>query len=116
MIQHITKPFVYISGGITGLPNGNRQAFKDMEDKLFKLGFNAINPRNSSWPKYLAFDNEAEAKEGYNILMRKAIIELMESDAAVFLNGWKNSKGASEEYRLAKLVGIPCYDEDMNEI
>lgn len=107
---------VYVSGGISGKPNGNKEAFMDMEKKLHSLGFDVENPRRSVWPGYLSFDIPSEFKEGWCIMMRHALHQQATCDAVVFLPDWQKSKGASIEYQVAQVFGQPCFNADLEEI
>jgi hypothetical protein len=107
---------VYISGGISGKPNGNKEAFAEMEDRLHAMGFDVENPRRTSWPAYLRLDDPQEFKEGWAICMRHAIRQQAICDAVVFLPDWQESKGATIEYQMAQVFGQPCFSADLQLI
>lgn len=107
---------VYISGGISGKPNGNKEAFSAMETKLHSLGFDVINPRRSAWPGYLSLDIPEESKQGWQIMMREALHQQSTCDAVVFLTDWMASKGACIEYQMALVFGQPCFSDDLQAI
>jgi hypothetical protein len=107
---------VYISGGISGKPNGNKEAFMDMEKKLHALGYDVENPRRSVWPGYLSMEKPEEFKEGWSIMMRHALHQQATCDAVVFLPDWQQSKGACIEYQVAQVFGQSCFNADLQEI
>ena len=89
---------VYISGPITGVPEyESLVAFNEVEDRLVKAGFTAVNPRRTSswgltWDTYMKIARE--------------ILYSGEIDAVVMLKGWKESRGAVYEWRVAQFLGI----------
>lgn len=107
---------IYISGGISGKPNGNKEAFSEMEERLYALGFDVENPRRSPWPGYLSLENNKEFKEGWALMMRHAIKQQASCDAVVFLDDWEKSKGASIEWQIAQVFGQPCFSADLQLI
>lgn len=91
----IVKEKVYISGAITGVLD-YADKFNKAEQELRDMGFDVFNPCNMgivegfSWSDY----------------MRKDIAMLMECDYIFPLKGWKKSRGAKIEMKLAKKLGI----------
>lgn len=95
---------IYIAGPMTGLPEHNVPAFNAMEEQLLKEGWtNIINPAKHfdgdltlDWHVYLAYDLQA----------------LSHCGAIVFLDGWKNSKGAKFEYLWGSVFEYHMFDEE----
>lgn len=91
----IVKEKVYISGAITGVLD-YADKFNKAEQELRSLGFDVFNPCNMgivegfSWADY----------------MKKDIAMLMECDYIYPLKGWRKSRGAKIEMKLAKKLGI----------
>jgi hypothetical protein len=89
---------VYISGPISGYPDGNRPAFLSASQELIHSGAIPINPHvigahlpaGSSWVAY----------------MRVCIAALTEADEIVMLHGWWRSRGARVEWLLARVLKI----------
>ncbi len=81
---------VYVSGSITGMPNGNIEAFAQKTKQLREQGYFVINPTENGTDK-----------ETWNYYMRKDISELMQCEAICMLPGWQRSKGANIEFGLA---------------
>lgn len=83
---------VYISGGISGVPD-YRERFRAAEEKLVKDGWSVVNP----------------AKVNANLPMdytRKEFLELDfvmidQCDAIYMMDGWEDSCGANREYGYA---------------
>ena len=88
----------YISGPMTGIPDLNYPAFFTAEENLQLHYSKILNPAR------LQLDKNQENK--WENWMRKAIVMMMEATHVVLLPGWENSKGATEEVRLANLLGI----------
>lgn len=107
---------VYISGGISGKPNGNKEAFAAMEAKLHALGYDVENPRRVAWPGYLSLEKEEEFREGWAIMMRHSLKNQAGCDAVVFLPDWQQSRGAKIEYQCARVFGQPCFNADLQAI
>ena len=88
---------IYISGPISGLPDGNRPAFAEMAATLRSKGWEVVNPHD-----LFAADVE-ESWEGY---MRKDLAALLTCTHLVMLPGWERSRGAQLEKLVADAVGI----------
>jgi len=88
----------YISGQITGMPDGNRGAFSHAERLIQKSGKVAINPHTicahlpdgSPWEDYMEVCLEA----------------LKYCDEVYMIEGWHLSKGARIEQAKAVDLGI----------
>lgn len=89
---------IYISGPISGLPDGNRPAFAEMAATLRSKGWVVVNPHD-----LFAADVE-ESWEGY---MRKDLAALLTCTHIVMLPGWEQSRGAQLEKQVADAVGMP---------
>jgi len=88
---------VYISGPITGIPEGNRPAFAAMAARLTAGGWRVINPHDLcdshlilSWEEY----------------MRQDLAALLTCTHIVMLEGWGQSLGARLEKLVADAVRI----------
>lgn len=88
---------VYISGPMTGYEDNNYPAFFEAEEKLKAMGFDVINPARNTPPEPVTW-------EGY---MRMAIKQVCDSDMVTVLDGWSFSRGANEEFYIAKVLDIP---------
>lgn len=113
MIEVVGNPKyqkIYLSGPITGIENGNREAFKFFEETLVSIGFNVVNPHN-------LHTTEEIKTFTWDQFMKSDIKALMDCDVVAVLPGWQNSKGANIEVKLAKDVLIPIVDaETLKEI
>lgn len=89
---------VYISGPITDMPDCNRSAFADAENKLRALGYDPVNPLHNGLPPDAAWARH----------MKADIKLLMDCDALVWLDGWDKSRGARIEIKLADGLGMPA--------
>lgn len=95
----MSKPCVYISGPMSGLPESNYPAFNEVANHLRLLGYPVINPAdfgstlNHSWSQCLARD----------------LAVLVHCEVVVKIKGWQNSKGAILECHVAEKLGMPIY-------
>jgi nucleoside 2-deoxyribosyltransferase len=92
---------VYISGPISGIANGNREAFELHADYLRQVGVEPINPHEVT--KHLPEGSE------WIDFMRADISAMMEADAVLMLPEWLDSRGARIEFHLAFLLEIPVH-------
>ena len=99
---------VYISGPITGQPDGNRAAFEAAAVMLRAAGQIPINPHDL--PIWLPADVDAE--ELWRRHMRIDIRELVACDAVYMLPGWPASRGARLEHHVAVELGLHVIDGD----
>lgn len=93
------KKAIYISGGITGVPNFE-EAFAKEEARLVDEGWIVINPCH-------AFAGQDDVS--YDRFMRLHIASILQVDAVVMLDGWEQSRGARFEKLMADMIGIPVY-------
>jgi hypothetical protein len=87
------KKTLYIAGKITGDPN-YKEKFKYWEITMKKRGYNVVNPawlpeEGFTWEQYIAMSSAM----------------LRECEAILFLEDWKDSRGAKIEHELAKKMG-----------
>ena len=91
---------VYISGSITKDPD-YRAHFARAEEKLRRQHLHVFNPAklgadpNKTWAEY----------------MRQDIRQLLTCSAIYMLKGWRKSKGARLEYRIAKALDLVIMKE-----
>lgn len=97
---------IYISGPITNVKNWKKN-FLLAEKKILELDktFAVVNPLKISeriekdFAKY-------EKTPDYQDYMREDIKLLADCNAICMLPGWKRSKGARLEYRIAKILNL----------
>ena len=88
---------IYISGPISGLPDGNRPAFARMAATLRSKGWVVVNPHDLF---------NAEVEESWEGYMRKDLAALLTCTHIVMLPEWEQSRGAQLEKLVADAVGI----------
>lgn len=95
-----TANLLYISGPITGLPDGNMPAFARAERLLNNSGYACINPAvyGAATPEYPYVEH-----------LRRDFRDLLRCNGLVLLDGWQNSNGATAEVFLAKKLDMPIY-------
>ena len=86
---------IYISGSITRDPD-YRAHFARAEEKLRRQRLHVFNPAK----------NEVDPDKTWTDYMKYDIRQLLGCSAIYLLKGWRKSKGARLEYRIAKALGL----------
>jgi hypothetical protein len=95
------RGITYLSGPISGCPNGNKQAFHAMSAVLISQGVVTLNPH------VLCEDMGADStQEDYLKVCLKAVLS---SNRVLLLEGWERSRGAHVEVIAALKAGIPVH-------
>lgn len=111
----MTKQNIYISGPMANIKNNNFDKFFEIEDELYKEGYNVINPARLS--TFLSLKNRRELEDiprkEFMIWDIKAILEC---DCIYMLDGWWDSEGAMLEFEIAKTIGLKIiYERSKND-
>lgn len=93
---------LYIAGPMSGLPDFNYPAFNEAEGQLRAASFEVENPARNPEPSP---EHDDDQWRGY---MRMALRQLALCDGVALLPGWKASRGANIEKRLAEDLGLPA--------
>ena len=88
---------VYISGKITGTDD-YKERFIKASDKISKRGDIPINP--------VEFCKDIPVESPWEIFMRRCVSKIPECDKIYLMRGWSDSRGAREEYAIAKMLGL----------
>ena len=88
---------IYISGPISGLPDGNRPAFAAVAEAFRSKGWVVVNPHELF---------NAEVEESWEGYMRKDLAALLTCTHIVMLPGWEHSRGARLEKYVAEHLGM----------
>lgn len=99
---------IYISGGITGVENW-QDIFMAAEKDLFlhlHARFFIFNPVKIAKDLESSFKVNIGRMPTYTEYMREDIKILARCNAICMLPGWKRSKGARLEYRIAKILNM----------
>lgn len=94
---------IYISGKITGTTDF-MERFAEAERKLKEKGHKVLNPAHAN--SYMPDD--ATHKEYMKISF--ALLDM--ADAIYMLEGWKDSKGANQEYGYALAKNYLIFEEE----
>lgn len=98
--EHVNRLKVYIAGPITGVDD-YIERFARKAAKIESLGLEAINPAE--------FGSSSDGDGEWHDLMRRALKAMLDADAVLMLANWHRSQGATEERRIAVLVGMPVF-------
>ena len=91
------KEKIYISGKISGLEFEDAyKKFMDAQLKYESAGFEVVNPMKITHDHDLTWES----------YMKADLKEMMDCDAILMQNNWKDSKGAIVEHNLAKDLGL----------
>ena len=99
---------IYISGGITGVENW-QNAFMAAEQDLVQYlhaPFIIFNPVKIAKNLNYTFKIQKNKIPEYTDYMREDIKFLAKCNTICMLPGWKRSKGARLEYRIAKILNM----------
>lgn len=114
---------VYVAGPMRGIPDFNFPEFDRASRWLRKQGFIVINPADldrlsgDNQETFNALD-EAGQREFSKTVIQRDIDAIKECDAIALLPGWRESKGANVEWKLAEFLGleilhlVPCSPGD----
>ena len=86
---------VYISGPMSGLPDYNYPAFNREAHALREAGLEVRNPA----------DIDGHSGWTWQQWMREALRLQLDADVVHMLPGWRKSRGARIEHRLARILG-----------
>lgn len=93
---------IYLSGPISGYELEERQKFFQKAEDELKAAFKdaeIINPMMCTPPSL-----------GYTECMKEDLKLVLESDVVFLLDGWQHSKGCDVEFQVAKICGIPVFN------
>lgn len=99
---------IYISGGITGVKNWQDVFMAAEKDLILHLHARLFifNPVKISKDLERSIKVNTGKMPGYTDYMREDIKILARCNAICMLPGWKRSKGARLEYRIAKILNM----------
>lgn len=105
---------VYIAGPMKGIPSHNFPMFDRAKEVLLEMGHTVVSPadlnRSHGYSENdTAFINGDIGPAEYAKLFKFDLQEILGCEAMVMLPGWINSKGASLEYAIARMIGQPVY-------
>lgn len=86
----------YLSGPMSGYPQGNRPQFEICARLLRERGYEICNP--------IEFDESPGLP--WSDYLRKDIRALMDCQGVITLPGWQESRGASLEVHIAHALGM----------
>lgn len=103
---------VYVAGPMRGYPRFNFGAFDRACRVLRARGYEPVSPADLD--RKNGFDPDIKGADYSTFDMKAAVrrdVEaILQSDAVVFLPGWRRSVGARAEREVARWAGTPCFD------
>lgn len=98
---------IYISGPMTGYAYNNFFSFDDAEKRILNeiKNINIVNPCDLSNKTESIIDNPS-----YEDYLREDFRALIDCDAVLLLDGWKESSGCNKEFTVANYLKIPCFE------
>lgn len=104
---------IYVSGGMTGWPNWNAEAFDEADQALTAQGHDVTTPIELDRQRNveLVTDGWTMGDEEYEGLLDVdlGLISKDNFDAVVFVRGWEQSGGAGREGRKAIDAGLKLF-------
>jgi hypothetical protein len=90
----------YLAGPISGVPDGNAEAFRSAAAYLRGEGMDVLSPTER-------LDGETNEERGWEEWMRRDLkLLLIYCDSIAVLPGWEESRGASLEVYVARQLGM----------
>lgn len=101
-MSRCVHPVVYVSGPVTGARDGNRPAFERAARELSAAGYRARIPHD-----------DVDPGTPWVAAMRTTLMAILaQADGLALLPGWKLSRGACLEERVARSLGMPVMTVD----
>lgn len=96
-MSRCVHPTIYVSGPVTGARDGNRPAFERAARELRGAGYRARIPHD-----------DVDPGTPWVAAMRLTLMAILaQADGLALLPGWKLSRGACLEERVARSLGMP---------
>ncbi len=89
---------IYIAGKMNGIPEFNEPMFRRAQEMIEKQGNIGINPH--------VINQGLDHSTQKSLCMKNDIRELIECDAIMMLDGWRESKGAKLEFEISQYLGL----------
>lgn len=113
-LRNSVYDYCYIAGPMTGFDHFNYPAFDAARDLLVGEGWAAISPADLDRINLGIDFSVMTGKEHLGHLStafaRQDIASLLIADAVFLLDGWQKSTGATNEARIATMLGVPVYE------
>jgi hypothetical protein len=113
------RDFCYVAGPMTGYPGFNYPAFDAARDALAAEGWNVISPtdldRINIGIEFDKMEGTEDLRHLSTAFARQDIASILVSDAVFVLPGWEMSTGATNEARIATMLGLPVYTYEGRE-
>ena len=95
----------YLAGPMTGLPEWNYPAFHEAARGLEEIGDEPLNPAVQDLDFARAHVDDPDLiRQTY---LRHDLFLLSQADRIAVLPGWENSKGATWEVSVGRMLGLP---------
>jgi nucleoside 2-deoxyribosyltransferase len=97
------KEKIYLSGPMTGLENNNKEEFEKARYLLHNV-YEIVSPVDIAVKVESIYESPC-----YEDYMRADILHLLDCDCIYMLPGWKKSRGAKLEHKIATSIGLKKY-------
>lgn len=98
------KKTAYISGPISKIPDGNKDAFRHAQRLLEHRDYEVLSPHEIC--SEIKARDFANSEDYWKACMRACVKSMMDSDICVMLPGWTDSRGAAMEVSICRDLGI----------
>ena len=96
---------VYLAGPMSGYERHNFPAFDEAAAALRAAGHEVVSPAEIDREHgFDPFDTVTDAQ--YGLFLRRSLKAMLECDAIALLPGWRESRGAALEFRIAEAIGM----------
>lgn len=103
----------YVAGPMTGRPGFNYPAFDAARDLLADEGWNVISPadldRQNLGIDFSVMTGNEQLGHLSTAFARQDISSLLVADRVFLLDGWEGSTGATNEGKIATMLGVPVF-------
>lgn len=104
----------YVAGPMTGIPGFNYRAFDEARDVLAAEGWDVISPadldRENLGIDFSTMEGTEDLSEFVHDFARQDLDALLDVHAVIVLDGWERSTGATNEVRIATMIGVPVFE------
>lgn len=95
----------YLGGPMTGLPEYNFPAFESAAKELREMGYEVVSAHEVDYDE----DEATRGSKPYIDYVKGDLVAMLDCDAAIFLPGYRKSRGCKIEINVARMLGMQIY-------